>query len=137
MTTIFVPVSRAQADWSFLNRQEAFKRGFDTGGDGILQGFCNREDAIDAEKGEHISPFAVLRISFDNTMHERLAYAQQLRATDGGHWLVKPEGCAVLAQQAELLMEVVPGGYVQSMMQRVDVFETPHRASGPTGFYGC
>lgn len=135
MTTIFVPMSKGQADWSFLNRQEAFRRGFDTASDGSLSGFRDRQEAIAAEKEKHIAPFALLRISFDATTHEALAYNGHLRA-DSGRWIVSPTGLEQLASSAEMLMEVLPGQYKLSEMQRVDPFDLP-ATGGPTGFLGC
>jgi hypothetical protein len=137
MTTIFVPISKAQAEWSFLNRAEAFARGFDTAGDGVLSAFWGREQAIAAGREKHVLPFAVLHISFDSTTHESLAYSGKLRGEDGC-WTIKPEGCAHLADpaNADMLMEIVPGSY-RDEGPKTDCFGFPLApGSGPL-IFGC
>jgi hypothetical protein len=133
-TTIYVPVTTAQAEWSFLNRVEAFKRGFDTDGGQELAGFRFRDGAIAAASNRHIRSFAVLRITFDAVTHETLAFTGQLRGDDR-LWHVTAEGLLQLAACADLSMEILPGTYQMTDMQKVDPFGLPE--GGPTGFGGC
>jgi len=137
MTTIFVPVTKAQAEWSFLNRAEAFARGFDTAGDGVLSAYWGRDQAVTAGLQKHVLPFAVLHICFDSPTHEMLAHTGKLRGADGC-WTITPEGCAHLADpaNASMLMEIVAGSYREEA-PKTDCFGFPLAAgSGPLVF-GC
>jgi hypothetical protein len=137
MTTIFVPVTKAQAEWSFLNRAEAFARGFDTASDGILTGFSSRQDAVAAGLEKNVQPFAVLRICFSSTTHESLAYSGKLRGADG-RWTLSSQGCAHLADpaNADMLMEIVPGSY-RDEGPKTDCFGFPLAAGSGPLIFGC
>ena len=141
-TTMFIPLSAGQAEWSFLNRAEAFARGFDTSRDGTLVAFQRREDAIAAAAGKHVRRFALLHIEIEHATHEALAYAGDLNGagvdetTGAPVWKLSTAGSAKLAESARLTMEILPCQLALSEMQRVDVFSIPE-PTGPTGLGGC
>lgn len=110
MTTIYISTTVAQATWSFLNRAEAFRRGFETTSDNSLTGYANRADAIAAGQAKYLREFAVLRITFDSTMHESLAWQGKLVGRNQ-QWFVNASGLETLAASdaVEMTMEILPG----------------------------
>jgi hypothetical protein len=133
-TTIFVATTLATARLAFRNPRMAFGQFLFTGSEQLV-GFHNKQDAVDAIRPHVLSDVAVLHIIIEHPVHEMLAYAGNLNGahkhaeTGAPVWLVTPAGCAQLAAQAQLLMEIVPA--VEQVHQ--------HRfePAGPLGNGGC
>lgn len=136
-TTVYVPVSFHQAEWSFLNRQEAFRRLFDTSRDALV-GYRDRDGAVAAGLRKYNFRFAVLRITMSSTTHDMLVREGEMTSCDSGEdrlWTITPAGSLVLAQpqNADMTMEVV------APAERADgepLAKTRWEPVGPTGF-GC
>lgn len=138
-TTIYVPVSFHQAEWSFLNREEAFRRLFDTSRDALIC-YRHRDDAIAAGRRKLTFRFAVVRITMSATVHELLAHQGDMKCnttdSEGAElWTITPAGSAHLAlpENADMTMEVVAPA-VRTDAQPAG--QTRWEPVGPTGF-GC